>query len=61
MIPNPNVMVVTYRSVHSATLGKGKSDDTLVKIRRGDLKGKGEVALVFGKQVLSVYVSSTCY
>lgn len=36
--------------VHSATLGKGKSDDTLVKIRRGDLKGKGEVALVFGKQ-----------
>lgn len=39
------------RSVHSATLGKGKSDDTLVKIRKGDLTGKGEVAMVFGKQV----------
>jgi len=38
------------RSVHSATLGKGKSDGTLVKIKNGDLKGKGEVTLVFGKQ-----------
>jgi carboxymethylenebutenolidase len=37
--------------VHSATLGKGKSDDTLIKIRNGDLKGKGEVTMVFGKQV----------
>lgn len=37
-------------SVHSATLGKGKSDDTLIKIRKGDLTGKGEVAMVFGKQ-----------
>ena len=37
-------------SVHSATLGKGKSDDTLSKIKGGDLKGKGEVTLVFGKQ-----------
>ncbi|KAL7423879.1 hypothetical protein Q5752_001464 [Cryptotrichosporon argae] len=36
--------------VHSATLGKGKSDDTLVRIRKGDLTGKGEVVLVFGKQ-----------
>lgn len=45
------------RSVHSATLGKGKSDDTLVKIRKGDLTGKGEVAMVFGKQV-SIYPPS---
>lgn len=36
--------------MHSATLGKGKSDDTLIKIRKGDLTGKGEVAMVFGKQ-----------
>ncbi|WRT70666.1 uncharacterized protein IL334_007664 [Kwoniella shivajii] len=36
--------------VHSATLGKGKSDDTLIKIRKGDLAGKGEVTMVFGKQ-----------
>lgn len=40
--PNP--------SVHSATLGKGKNDDTLVRVRKGDLTGKGEVTLVFGKQ-----------
>ncbi|OCF43642.1 carboxymethylenebutenolidase [Kwoniella heveanensis CBS 569] len=36
--------------VHSATLGKGKSDDTLIKIRNGDLTNKGEVTMVFGKQ-----------
>ncbi|OCF54745.1 carboxymethylenebutenolidase [Kwoniella mangroviensis CBS 10435] len=36
--------------VHSATLGKGKSDDTLIKIRKGDLTDKGEVTMVFGKQ-----------
>ncbi|KAL1410075.1 hypothetical protein Q8F55_004078 [Vanrija albida] len=36
--------------VHSATLGKGKSDDTLVRVKKGDLTGKGEVVLVFGKQ-----------
>lgn len=38
-------------SVHSATLGEGKSDDTLLKVRNGDLKGKGEITMVFGKQV----------
>lgn len=48
------------RSVHSATLGKGKSDDTLVKIRKGDLTGKGEVAMVFGKQV-SIYPALTLF
>ncbi|EKD03409.1 carboxymethylenebutenolidase [Trichosporon asahii var. asahii CBS 8904] len=36
--------------VHSATLGKGKKDDTLVRVKKGDLTGKGEVTLVFGKQ-----------
>lgn len=41
-------------SVHSATLGKGQSDDTLIKIRNGDMDGKGEVTLVFGKQVSGV-------
>ncbi|KAF8831096.1 hypothetical protein HHX47_DHR1000301 [Lentinula edodes] len=29
--------------VHSATLGKGKSDDTLIRVRNGDLTGKGEL------------------
>ena len=38
-------------SVHSATLGKGKADDTIKKVKNGDLKGKGEVVMVFGKQV----------
>ncbi|KAJ9125664.1 hypothetical protein QFC22_000626 [Naganishia vaughanmartiniae] len=36
--------------VHSATLGKGQSDDTLLKIKNGEMDAKGEVALVFGKQ-----------
>jgi carboxymethylenebutenolidase len=40
-----------YYSVHSATLGKGNSDDTLIKIKNGDMDYKGEVAMVFGKQV----------
>lgn len=38
-------------SVHSATLGKGKSDDTVIKIKAGDMDNKGELAMVFGKQV----------
>ncbi|KAJ3854607.1 dienelactone hydrolase [Lentinula lateritia] len=36
--------------VHSATLGKGKSDDTLIRVRNGDLTGKGELVIIFGKQ-----------
>jgi len=36
--------------VHSASLGKGESDDTLIKISKGEMRGKGEVAMVFGKQ-----------
>ncbi|THH06100.1 hypothetical protein EW145_g4324 [Phellinidium pouzarii] len=35
--------------IHSATLGLGKSDDTLVRVRNGDLKGK-ELVMIFGKQ-----------
>jgi hypothetical protein len=42
-----------HHSVHSATLGKGNSDDTLIKIKNGDMDHKGEVAMVFGKQVSS--------
>ncbi|KAI0094653.1 dienelactone hydrolase [Irpex rosettiformis] len=36
--------------IHSATLGKGKNDDTLVRVKNGDLNGKGELVMVFGKQ-----------
>ncbi|KAG6812495.1 hypothetical protein H0H92_002602, partial [Tricholoma furcatifolium] len=36
--------------IHSATLGKGKNDDTLIRVRRGDLTGKGELVMIFGKQ-----------
>ncbi|KZT52417.1 dienelactone hydrolase [Calocera cornea HHB12733] len=35
--------------IHSATLGKGKQDDSLIKVRAGELKGKGEL-MIFGKQ-----------
>lgn len=45
------MMTADDKSVHSATLGKGKSDDTVKKVKNGDLKGKGEVVMVFGKQV----------
>ena len=31
--------------IHTATLGKGKSDDTLVRVRKGDLNGKGELVV----------------
>jgi len=36
--------------VHSATLGKGKQDNSLAKVRAGELKGKGELVMIFGKQ-----------
>ncbi|EIN13693.1 dienelactone hydrolase [Punctularia strigosozonata HHB-11173 SS5] len=36
--------------IHSATLGKGKKDDSLEKVRKGDLTGKGELVMIFGKQ-----------
>ncbi|CAK5280547.1 unnamed protein product [Mycena citricolor] len=35
--------------VHSATLGKG-GDDSLVRVKNGDLTGKGELVMIFGKQ-----------
>ncbi|KAF4572866.1 hypothetical protein EYR40_004050 [Pleurotus pulmonarius] len=35
--------------IHSATLGKGKQDNTLIRVRNGDLEGK-EVVMIFGKQ-----------
>jgi carboxymethylenebutenolidase len=36
--------------IHTATLGKGKNDDTLLRVRNGDLTGKGELLMIFGKQ-----------
>lgn len=36
--------------IHSATLGKGKNDDTLARVRKGDLTEKGELVMIFGKQ-----------
>ncbi|KAF9531968.1 dienelactone hydrolase [Crepidotus variabilis] len=36
--------------IHSASLGKGKNDDTLIRVRNGDLSGKGELVMIFGKQ-----------
>jgi len=35
--------------IHSATLGKG-GDDSLTRVRKGDLTGKGELVMIFGKQ-----------
>lgn len=29
--------------IHTATLGKGMKDDTLIRVRNGDLTGKGEL------------------
>ncbi|CAE6449681.1 unnamed protein product [Rhizoctonia solani] len=37
--------------IHSKTLGKGKNDDSLVKVERGDLSdGRTELVMIFGKQ-----------
>jgi len=36
--------------IHSATLGKGKKDDTLQRVHKGDLTGRGELVMIFGKQ-----------
>jgi carboxymethylenebutenolidase len=36
--------------IHSATLGKGKKDNSLERVRNGDLNGKGELVMIFGKQ-----------
>lgn len=37
--------------IHSTSLGRGKNDDTLERVRNGDLNGKGELVMIFGKQV----------
>jgi hypothetical protein len=31
--------------IHSATLGKGKNDDSLVRVKNGDMTGKGELVV----------------
>ncbi|KDQ12959.1 hypothetical protein BOTBODRAFT_34100 [Botryobasidium botryosum FD-172 SS1] len=36
--------------IHSASLGKGKNDDTLRKVVHGELTNKGELVMIFGKQ-----------
>ncbi|KAF9056215.1 dienelactone hydrolase [Panaeolus papilionaceus] len=36
--------------IHSASLGKGDTDDTLIRVQKGDLSGKGELVMIFGKQ-----------
>ncbi|THV04895.1 dienelactone hydrolase [Dendrothele bispora CBS 962.96] len=36
--------------IHGATLGKGKNDDSLKRVNAGDLTGKGELMMIFGKQ-----------
>ncbi|KAG5653065.1 hypothetical protein H0H81_002445 [Sphagnurus paluster] len=36
--------------IHGATLGKDKRDDTLIRVKKGDLTGKGELVMIFGKQ-----------
>ncbi|KAG2159911.1 dienelactone hydrolase [Suillus bovinus] len=36
--------------IHSATLGKGKNDDSLARVQKGDMTGKGELVMIFGKQ-----------
>ncbi|EIW86664.1 dienelactone hydrolase [Coniophora puteana RWD-64-598 SS2] len=36
--------------IHSATLGKGKQDDTLARVRKGELTDNGELVMIFGKQ-----------
>ena len=37
--------------IHSTSLGKGKNDDTLKRVQNGDLNGKGELVMIFGRQV----------
>ncbi|KAI0639353.1 dienelactone hydrolase [Trametes polyzona] len=36
--------------IHSATLGKGKNDNSLARVRNGELTGHGELVMIFGKQ-----------
>ncbi|KIK28515.1 hypothetical protein PISMIDRAFT_90675 [Pisolithus microcarpus 441] len=36
--------------IHCATLGRGKKDDSLERVRKGDMTRKGELVMIFGKQ-----------
>ncbi|RDB15946.1 putative carboxymethylenebutenolidase [Hypsizygus marmoreus] len=36
--------------IHSATLGKGKTDNSLIRVKNGDMTGKGELVMIYGKQ-----------
>lgn len=36
--------------IHCATLGKGKKDNSLELVRKGDMTGKGELVMIFGKE-----------
>ncbi|TFK77051.1 alpha/beta-hydrolase [Pluteus cervinus] len=36
--------------IHSATLGRGMSDDSLIRVRQGHLQNEGELVMIFGKQ-----------
>ena len=33
--------------IHSATLGEGKKDDTLIRVKRGDIKGEVMASRLF--------------
>ncbi|KAG8999400.1 hypothetical protein FRB90_012086, partial [Tulasnella sp. 427] len=50
---DPRVLAVVCffaTDIHSATLGKGMKDDSLERVKAGDLTGKGELIMIFGKQ-----------
>ncbi|KAJ7081612.1 dienelactone hydrolase [Mycena belliarum] len=49
---NPRVLATVCffgTDIHSATLGKG-GDNSLARVRNGEMTGKGELVMVFGKQ-----------
>ncbi|KAG6336958.1 hypothetical protein ID866_2152 [Astraeus odoratus] len=45
-----NFPIVIHEHIHGATLGKGKKDNSLERVRKGDMTGKGELVMIFGKQ-----------
>lgn len=42
--------------IHSASLGKGKSDDTLARVKKGDLTGKGELVVSPPSRINSLFL-----
>jgi carboxymethylenebutenolidase len=38
--------------IHTASLGKGKSDDSLKRVRDGDMTGKGELVVRTNQPIL---------